>query len=61
MPDVNASRCPIDIIMRVSDYLWAKKTPLPANYRKEVDSAVFCDYKPLMARAESLILRAVEV
>ena len=60
MDSVDAFWCPIDMMIRVSDYLWAKKTPLPANFRREVEESLFSDYRPLVTRVEALILRAVD-
>ena len=60
MNSVDAFWCPIDMVIRVSDYLWAKKTALPANFRREVEESLFSDYRPLLTRVEALILRAVD-
>ena len=60
VPNINAYRDPVDMIVRISEYIWAKKAALPLNFRREVEATLFIDYRPLVARAEALVLRAVE-
>ena len=53
-------RSPVNVMARLGEYLWEKKTDLPANFRREAEAVLQRDYRPLILRAEQLILRAIE-
>ena len=60
MPNPLVYRSALNILVRLGEYLWEKGASLPANFRREAESVLQHDYRPLIARGEQLILRAVE-
>ena len=61
MPNPDAYFSAIALFIRMGEYMWAKQSSsLPTNFRRELEASIQYDYRPLVARAEGIIGRAVE-
>ena len=60
MSNPSAYRDVLDILVRLGEFMWEKRSALPTNFRRETEAVLQYDYRPLVTRTEQLVLRAIE-